>query len=272
MLKDFLELIRLPNCLMASLAAYIGFALKLKILDLNLIYALLSVFLICAAGMIINDIVDIKIDRERPLSKRKISIKISKLISVLFFSLGIFFSFLINFIAFLIAIFASLSLILYSFKMQKLKFLGNFIVALNSSLPFLFGYFAASINFENFLIILSFFLAALFASLARELLKDLEQKEIDKGFKVTLPHLLGEKNCIYFVFVYSFLAILFLSLPLFTFKLKFLNTPYILFLFLASLILIFSFKLSVSKYYAKAKLFAKIAMLFALIAFLFFII
>jgi len=262
---------------MASLAAYIGFALKNNILSLELLLALVSVFSICAAGMLANDIADLSIDKNRPLARGTIPIKLASIAMLLFFAVGLLSSFLINLAAFSIAIFASLSLVIYSFKMRKYKVLGNFVVALNSSLPFIFGYFSASLHLGSIFVLTSFFFAAFFASLARELLKDLEQKEIDKGFKVTLPHMLKEKFCIYVVFIYLFLAVLALFAPL---LLSFfsravaakLSMQYLIFTFLASVAVLASFANAIRKNYSGAKFLAKIAMFLALISFLFFVI
>ena len=74
----YLEVIRPLNCLMAALAVYIATVIaggSFYPADI-VIYGMASVFLICGAGMIINDYFDTDIDRinkpDRPLPAGRI--------------------------------------------------------------------------------------------------------------------------------------------------------------------------------------------------------
>ena len=82
MVKYYLELMRIKNCMTASFGAYIG---GLIASNFNfsylfvLILAFLVVFFICGFGNVVNDIYDVEIDKlnkpHRPLPSNKISIK-----------------------------------------------------------------------------------------------------------------------------------------------------------------------------------------------------
>ncbi len=192
-LKDYLELLRPFNCLMAAIATYIGFAIGIGKFGFSnqAAYAMLSVFLICGAGQAINDYFDRAIDKKlkpkKPIPSGRVKANSVLIYSLALFILGIFISFQINSTAFAIAIAASLALIAYSGFMKKLKFFGNFIVAIGTGATLVYGAASAGNLFSTL------YLAALamLANYGRELTKDIEDIKGDSGKKVSLPMVLG---------------------------------------------------------------------------------
>jgi 4-hydroxybenzoate polyprenyltransferase len=90
-------------------------------------------------------------------------------------------------------------LIIYSAFMQKLKFLGNWIVGAGTAFTLIFG---ASI-IGDYSLAGWFALSALLANAGREITKDFEDMKADKGFKKTLPLILGENAKQFVLGIYS---------------------------------------------------------------------
>ncbi len=224
-MKEYFQLIRIKNCIMAGLAGVVGYLIANNTLGFNIIYVFLVIFFICGFGNIINDIFDIEIDKinkpNRPLPSGKIKIKEAKILAIIFLLLGLVISLLINIYAFLLAIINSLLLYLYAKKFKKYKPVGNIIVSYLTGSVFLFGGLTGKI--ERVIIL---FLCAFLATWCREIVKDYEDIEGDKKNNViTLPILFKEKS-LYFASFLLFLAILLSFLPYICgiFRLKYLIT------------------------------------------------
>ncbi|VVC00719.1 Digeranylgeranylglyceryl phosphate synthase [uncultured archaeon] len=190
---SIVELLRPLNCLMASVGVFVGFSVAngAMAFTLPLMLGMISAFLITGAGNLINDFFDIEIDRKQwsktPLTRGDISPIIAFAASMMLFVAGILVAFFTTQAAFLTAILASLMLILYSAAMQGHKYIGNVVVAAGTALTLIFG--AGLVG--NYLWASVFAFSAFLANIGREITKDIEDLEKDRGSKRTLPMLIS---------------------------------------------------------------------------------
>jgi geranylgeranylglycerol-phosphate geranylgeranyltransferase len=144
--------------------------------------------LIGAAGMVINDILDIDIDRvnkpDRPLVTGAVPLDQAKLIYMIINAAGLAFGFMLPPHAQYIALFAVLFLYFYSAVLKRTVLFGNLAVGVMTGLAFIYGGACVG-NIDGAL------LPALFAFLmnvGREIIKDMEDVEGDRqNGAVTLP-------------------------------------------------------------------------------------
>ncbi|AEF96558.1 UbiA family prenyltransferase [Methanotorris igneus] len=215
MMKYYLELMRVKNCITASFGAFIG---GLIASNFNfgylfvLILAFLVVFFICGFGNVVNDIYDVEIDKlnkpHRPLPSNKISIKNAWRFAWLLLIFGLVLSFF-NVLCFIIALINSVMLYLYAKKYKRNKIIGNFIVAYLTGSVFLFG----GVAVNNMPIVTILFLCAMFATWCREIIKDFE--DIDGDMKegvVSLPIKYGKKS-LYIAAMFIIVAVALSPLP-----------------------------------------------------------
>jgi 4-hydroxybenzoate polyprenyltransferase len=146
--------------------------------------------------------------------------------------------------------------------MSRIKFIGNWIVALGTAFTLVFG--ASLLN--NYFIVSILALSALLANVAREIIKDAEDMDADRGIKLSLPMLLGKGAIKAIVLLLHLLAIIIAFFAFFA--LKFGNTIFFVLMFVAAGIFLYSSKQFFSNNFAEAQNFSKIGMLVALIAFL----
>jgi geranylgeranylglycerol-phosphate geranylgeranyltransferase len=264
--KTFFELIRIGNCLMAGIAVLIGFYLA-KGSDASLaVFAALAGFLICGAGQAINDYFDAGIDartsKHRPIPSGRITAKTALHTSLVMFILGIISACLINTATLIIAIIFSILLIAYPLFMNKIKYLGNFVVAGGTAITFVFGAASAG-NIPGIIGVLT--ATAFLSNLGREITKDIEDLRKDLGAKKTLPMLLGTKPSKIFVVIYYLLAAIG---ALGAYSLFQLNNYYLGFTILSIALFIYSLFLLFEQSAQKSQKISKIAMLLSLIAFI----
>lgn len=219
--KALIELMRINNCVMASVAVLIAAIIASTTQNFFLqplignsaatILAMVSAFVICGGGQAINDYFDAKIDskinKNKPIPSKRITKTQTLLFSITLYFIGIILASLINEFSFSIAIWIVVLLTIYSGLMTKIKYLGNIVVAFSTAMTFIFG--AAAIN-NITPIILLFAITAFFANIAREITKDYEDMKKDKGTKQTLPIVFGKKAMpltSFFYFVAPALAI-----------------------------------------------------------------
>ena len=269
-LKAVLELMRVKNCLIAMVAVLVGAMVVSQVVKpsptdtINVILAMVSAFFICAGGQAVNDIFDAKIDaklsKNKPLPSKRITRNQAVILTILFYFLGLYFS-QINEITFFIALLMVVLLTLYSSVMRKVKYLGNFVVAIGTSLTFIYGASAVGVITNT---IILFTIAAFFANVAREITKDFEDIKKDKGVKVTFPILLKEKAKSLTIFFYvaspltAIAGYIFLSL----------NILYLAVVVIATIIFAKAYAFFVEGKYNLAQKECKIAMMMSLIAFI----
>ncbi|WP_294006856.1 UbiA family prenyltransferase [uncultured Methanobrevibacter sp.] len=201
-MNPYIEILRPGNALMGAISIILV-ALIDKTISIPVILAMLTVFFETAAGNVINDYFDYKIDLinkpERPIPSGRISLENGRNYGYLLFAAGTMCGFLIsyitnNWIPFGIVLFADVVLYLYAYTLKTTPLLGNLTVGFMTGFGFGFGGF--SINNPS-IIMTSLFLGffAFVMTTAREIVKDIEDIEGDKAdCAKTLPILIGEKK------------------------------------------------------------------------------
>lgn len=226
----FLKLIRWQNLVIIALTQYLmrygiieplmyslgqnaGMIFILQTSNLNFFILVLSTISIAAAGNVINDYFDLKIDRvnkpEKIIVGRHIKRRVAMVMHIILNALGLLLG---AYVAYrtgmwklaLIHLFAVMSLWFYSTHFKHNVFTGNLIIALLAAIiPLIVGLyeipqinyrygivlneFETSFNFISYWIIAYAVFAFLF-TLAREITKDIADMEGDKNYgSYTLP-------------------------------------------------------------------------------------
>jgi geranylgeranylglycerol-phosphate geranylgeranyltransferase len=202
-MKEYLEILRPGNAIMAVIAVLLmGIIFKkfnLELFNLKLILATICVFLATGGGNVINDVFDYKIDLinkpNRPIPSGRISLNNGKIYAIILFLISIFLAILISLIisSYLPLIIVLINIILMYFYAKRLKasiLIGNLTVAYLTGSCFVFGgIITGKIEIS---IILGFF--AFLMTLAREIVKDMEDKKGDEEEKIkTFPIAYGVK-------------------------------------------------------------------------------
>lgn len=201
-MNPYIEILRPGNALMGAISIILV-ALIDKTFSIPIVLAMITVFFETAAGNVINDFFDYKIDLinkpDRPIPSGRISLKNGRNYAYFLFLAGTVCGFLIsyltdNWIPFIIVLIADVILYLYAYKLKTTPLIGNLTVGFMTGFGFVFGGF--SINNPSIIttsLFLGFF--AFVMTTAREIVKDIEDIEGDKadGAK-TLPILIGEKK------------------------------------------------------------------------------
>ena len=229
-LSALLRLTRFGNLMIFALAQYITACFLLdknNVFDIRLFLLATSTVLICAAGYIINDYYDIKIDLinkpDRVVIGKKIPRRVALFLHTLLSMLGVALATILNWKIGAIAFSMSFLLWWYSNSLKRQPFIGNFAVAI---------LIAISIELVNVLyqaespLITIYSLFSFFMTLLREIIKDMEDLKGDSSFGCqTLPIVWGlhkTKFFIYFLMMaFSILVLvlnyLYIKLPLYYF-------------------------------------------------------
>ena len=198
----FLRLTRSYNLLIIILTQYLVYlfllqdhlSLSEKLLNANFLIISLSTICIAAAGYIINDYHDVKIDMINKPGKVVIGEVFSRRMALVLYSslctVGIILGFLISLQIGVINIFAAGLLWAYSVKFKKTAFWGNFIIAILTALTVLIIFVWKPVLSSQALIAYAWF--AFIITLIREIIKDIEDLKGDKAFGCrTLPVIWG---------------------------------------------------------------------------------
>jgi len=184
MVIGYVKLMRPVNCLMTSVAVFIGgllvsAAAPFPWLD-RIAIAMGAAFMIAGAGNAINDYLDVDADKinrpRRPIPSGMVYKRSALVFSITLFLIGITLAGIINWVTFAIAILNSFILIIYSTHLQNKMFMGNVAISYLVASGFLFG--GAALNG----VALPFMLALLagLSNMSREIVKDLEDMEGDR--------------------------------------------------------------------------------------------
>ncbi|MDR7132742.1 4-hydroxybenzoate polyprenyltransferase [Algoriphagus sp. 4150] len=161
--------------------------------DYKLYLLVISTLLITAAGYMINDYYDVKIDYvNRPRNvvvgkgiKRRVVILLHTVLNFTAVGLGFIVSPSIGLINFV----AAFLLWLYSNQLKREPFIGNFTVALLTGVSI---YVIAFYFQKSELLVLTYAIFAFFLNLIREILKDIEDRQGDRKHGCrTLPIVIG---------------------------------------------------------------------------------
>ncbi|MCQ5337508.1 MAG: UbiA family prenyltransferase [Candidatus Methanomethylicia archaeon] len=216
---DYLLLIRPLNSIMMGLAVIIG---EVTILGAfpkieEIIFGFFIGFFLTAFSMVLNDIMDIEIDRinvpNRPLPSGRISINNAKFYSIILAIIGILLTFYFSIYAIIIAFSSLIVSILYNTKAKKTGLLGNIMVAYCVAIPFLFGAIITSnsINMK----ILTFFMLAFLSTIGREIIKGIADIKGDKIKNIkTLALSYGTKKAAIIASLFYLSAIILSILPI----------------------------------------------------------
>jgi geranylgeranylglycerol-phosphate geranylgeranyltransferase len=267
----YLELMRYRNCAMAGLAAVIGGFIAYSAAPGPLIWLLpvfLTVFLVTGAGNAINDYFDAGIDAinrpDRPIPSGRITKESAYTFSIALFSAGVIISYFIGTIPFFIAAFNSLLLYFYAFSLKRKVFVGNLSVAYLTGSTFLFG--GAAFGEKGIRITLVLFFLSMLATLAREIVKAIEDIDGDrKEGASTLPIRIGEKPSAYAACTFGILAVILSPLP---YLMNLFNASYLYVVGIADALFLYAVVLILKKNPSASSKYFKIAMFFALLAFI----
>ena len=213
--SPYFKLMRVRNGSIAFLAVLVGYWASSGGINLALpgLFAAsiagLSAFLVLSGGNAINDYYDREADKaagkDRPISKGEVDAERAAGFALMLFLLGILLAGAVSLVAVVLALIASLLLLVYSAYLKQFKYVGNVVVSVLSGLTLVFG---AAVT-GSFMVPLLLSFAPFFATMAREVTKDLEDVLSDVGSKQSLPFLVGEEKAKAFVYAYSFGAVVF---------------------------------------------------------------
>ncbi|PSL05674.1 geranylgeranylglycerol-phosphate geranylgeranyltransferase [Cecembia rubra] len=210
--------------------------------DFKLYLLILSTVMVAAAGYMINDYYDVKIDFVNKPKEVIIGRSMKRRVALLYHSFlnftAIGLGWLISPRIALVIFSAAFLLWLYSNLLKRLPFIGNFTVALltGSSIWLVSFYYQ-----KSELLVLTYAIFAFFINLIREIIKDIEDRDGDRrhGCK-TLPIVLGFRNTKKVIFAIALIFVC--SILLVTFKI---NNPKLYYYFgiLSILFMIFLYRI-----------------------------
>jgi geranylgeranylglycerol-phosphate geranylgeranyltransferase len=221
---DYPGFIRVTNCFGAALASLIGSVLAIGSVSLphEAFYAMVVVSLATAGGMVANNYFDRKIDKDGTIARGEISPRNAAILAAVLFTVAIAITLLtLPVLAIAIGVFNGILLIIYTPWLAPMGLVGNLAVAYLSASAFLFG--AAAVGSLEVALILV--LLAFFASVGREVVKDIEDMEKDKSRRKTLPMRIGTRKAALVALLFLILAVLVSPLP---YVMGFFGLPYIL--------------------------------------------
>jgi 4-hydroxybenzoate polyprenyltransferase len=218
--EGFLRLTRVQNLLIIAFTQYITAVFLVGPAEAwwaylsspKLFLLSISTLFIAAAGYIINDYYDVKIDYinkpERVIVGRVIKRRIVMIAHTVFNFLGITIGFYLMPKLGLVNFLAAFWLWLYSNQLKRLPFIGNLSVAFLTALSICVVAFYYR---QNEVLIYTYALFAFAITLVREIIKDMEDVKGDANFGCkTLPILMGIRNTKVLLYVLIALFIFFL--------------------------------------------------------------
>jgi geranylgeranylglycerol-phosphate geranylgeranyltransferase len=270
-LAGFVSMMRLGNCVMGAaavlLAAVICIAPETGLEDfaLEIALSMLVVVLFTGAGNSLNDYFDREVDRaahpSRPIPLGMVSPSGALAFSAILFSASAILGFFVGVASFLIVVFSIVVMLSYEMFLKSEGLMGNLAISWLTGALFLFG--GASVDGMNLAWILAFL--AFLVSLGREVVKDVQDLEGDKGARTTLPMRVGVRNAGLVASASLLAAVILSPVP---YVLSLLSLWYLPVVAVADGIFIYS-SLIHFRDPARGQKVIKLAMLFALMAFLF---
>jgi 4-hydroxybenzoate polyprenyltransferase len=198
--------------------------------DIKFLFLIISTNLVAAAGYIINDYYDVKIDAfNKPkelVVDRLIGRRIALLLHMVMNIIGLFLSVFVGLKLAIVTFSVIFFLWIYSNNLKRKVFVGNLLIALLTALSLII---VALYYNKNTAIVMYYAFFSFLITLAREIIKDMEDIPGDElhGCK-TLPIVYGikkTKNIIYII-----LFVLILSLLIITLKINSLGLYFVVFL------------------------------------------
>lgn len=208
-ITSFLQLTRIWNLLIVALAQYftaVYLVSPATVRNPRLFLLSVSTLLIAAAGYIINDYYDVKIDfinkPDRVVVGRSIARRNALFLHGIFSGMGIVIGLYLSLWIGAVNLFSVFLLWFYSNTLKRKPFIGNFAVALLTGLSILI---VDALFYPHHSLIWIYALFAFFMTLVREIIKDMEDLKGDNTFGCkTLPILWGirrTKGVIYAILI-----------------------------------------------------------------------
>lgn len=215
-ITSFLQLTRIWNLLIIALAQYftaVYLVSPVTVRNPRLFLLSVSTLLIAAAGYIINDYYDVKIDfinkPDRVVVGRSIARRNALFLHGIFSGMGIVIGLYLSLWIGAVNLFSVFLLWFYSNTLKRKPFIGNFAVALLTGLSILI---VDALFYPHHSLIWIYALFAFFMTLVREIVKDMEDLKGDNTFGCkTLPILWGIRRTKGVIFA---ILILFVALVL----------------------------------------------------------
>ncbi len=200
LIRNLFKLIRWNNLLIIAITQYVAayfliekLSYKALIMNPDMALLCLGTILIAAAGYVINDYYDVKIDYvnkpERVVVGRFLTRRAIIILHATLNTLGVAAGIMVSWQIGVLNFFVVGLLWLYSNQLKRLPLLGNITVALLTGLSVFVVYL---LYHESIFLFATYSFFAFFISLIREIIKDMEDVEGDKKFDCnTLPIALG---------------------------------------------------------------------------------
>ncbi len=256
------------NIVVANIPTYSSYMILFPIHDAIKVF--LVVFLITGAGNAINDYFDVDIDKvnkpERPIPSAKVGLSTALYFSLVLFATGTLLAATINFACGAIAFVNSLLLIYYASTLKRTALFGNIAVGYLTGSTFLFGG-AVFFEYGGIEAVIILFLLATLATVARELVKDIEDIQGDKEDGAhTLPIIIGAKRSAYIASLIGLIALIASPLPYIQ---SLMSIRYMFIIAIADILIAVAIYEILSKNNpARSSKMFKLAMLFALVSFI----
>ncbi len=197
-LLEIIRLIRFVNCLLAMAGVALGaYLCWLRPVYYGPFVTAVAAFFVCAAGNIMNDILDIPIDKinrpQRVLVRGALTVKFAWYLAIGCASIAVVCALAVNWAVLTTVLLALVLLAAYNLWLKKMLIAGNLAIAVLSSLTFMTGGWA--VDYKLALVLPGPLVPAVFAflfHLVREILKDAEDIDGDRRIGVrTLPQVIG---------------------------------------------------------------------------------
>ncbi|HYG18139.1 MAG TPA: geranylgeranylglycerol-phosphate geranylgeranyltransferase [Ohtaekwangia sp.] len=271
LIRSLLKLTRFGNLLIIALAQYFTarFLVGPETLDdIHLFLLTVSTMMIAAAGYVINDYYDVKIDYinrpDRVVIGKSIPRRYAILFHVLLSGMGVLIGLYLSFGMAAVNALSVFLLWIYSNSLKRLPFVGNFTVAVLTGLSIYIIEVWYRTGGALIIIYASF---AFFMTLVREIIKDMEDLKGDNTFGCkTLPIVWGlrrTKFLIYFILAVFAVAVVILNhffkaLPL---------AYYVIFLFIPLLLMLYRLiRADTKKDFSVLSSFCKVIMLLGILS------
>ena len=217
--NNFMTLIRSENIFPTLLLSFSGgWIVNPSIYNLfnstPFIVSIINTILIMSSSMIINDIVDINIDKINNPNKPLVNGSV-KIIEAFIYLFSLLFTTQLLSITYLpkkmqcITNLSILNILLYTPIFKKIIFLKNISCAFLVSFSVIFSSLASNNNLNNNILLKTLFISLFYGSFHNELLLDINDKEGDKINGIyTVPVIFGNKKSVNFLFITNILVII----------------------------------------------------------------
>lgn len=143
-LGETLKLIRAVNCLLAMVGVVVGaYMTWLRPLYGGPLLAAAAAFLVCAGGNVVNDLLDVEIDRinhpQRVLVRKTLSRRYAIILAVALNALALTMAAIVNWAVAGIALASVILLLLYNFRLKRIPLVGNVTICVLAGLTFITG-------------------------------------------------------------------------------------------------------------------------------------